>query len=296
MTKRLFLLPLLLALGFSACGGTREAGGDDNKSGGIDVETDVDASSSAGNTSSDVSSESSEEDSGDVGTNSNIDPDGKQEEEGCKGVDFLIVVDNSGSMGDEQQNLAASFPNFLATLQETLGDDADEFHLRMGIERVLELIEGERLAPTHLHHVDDGASAFHHVLHAGAEHAVDADEHLVAGLDEVDRAALHPGHAGAAHGKRQRVLRLEDLAEHRAGVVHEREVLRIEVPERGGAERAEHAVRDGAGTGTGQDALSRLGGRQCGGHENGRQGSGVERGRLTLVRQRTAANAIAGGR
>ena len=39
---------------------------------------------------------------------------------GCQGVDFLFVIDNSGSMGDEQENLIASFPGFISTIQNTL--------------------------------------------------------------------------------------------------------------------------------------------------------------------------------
>ncbi len=46
---------------------------------------------------------------------------------GCEKVDFLFVVDNSGSMQDEQQNLANSFPGFIATIQQTLM--AKDYHL-----------------------------------------------------------------------------------------------------------------------------------------------------------------------
>ncbi|MBC8072376.1 MAG: hypothetical protein IAG13_28900 [Deltaproteobacteria bacterium] len=45
---------------------------------------------------------------------------------GCEKVDFLFVLDNSISMGDEQQNLAASFPSFIATIQN---DVVDNFHV-----------------------------------------------------------------------------------------------------------------------------------------------------------------------
>jgi hypothetical protein len=38
--------------------------------------------------------------------------------QGCKKVDFLFVVDNSGSMQHYQQQLAASFPGFIATIRE----------------------------------------------------------------------------------------------------------------------------------------------------------------------------------
>ena len=48
-------------------------------------------------------------------------------EEGCQKVDFLFVVDNSISMGDEQQNLGNSFPNFIDTIQGQV--EADDYHI-----------------------------------------------------------------------------------------------------------------------------------------------------------------------
>lgn len=47
--------------------------------------------------------------------------------EGCDKVDFLFVLDNSISMGDEQQNLAASFPGFISTIQSTV--EAQDYHI-----------------------------------------------------------------------------------------------------------------------------------------------------------------------
>ncbi|MBL8943795.1 MAG: hypothetical protein JNK45_11640 [Myxococcales bacterium] len=47
---------------------------------------------------------------------------------GCDKVDFLFIVDNSGSMGDEQSNLINSFPTFISTIQETL-DEAQDYHI-----------------------------------------------------------------------------------------------------------------------------------------------------------------------
>ena len=41
---------------------------------------------------------------------------------GCKKVDLLFVIDNSGSMEDEQSNLVASFPGFIDAMQTTLSD------------------------------------------------------------------------------------------------------------------------------------------------------------------------------
>ena len=48
--------------------------------------------------------------------------------EGCEAIDFLFVIDNSGSMGDNQQNLINSFPGFISKIQETIAD-VDSYHI-----------------------------------------------------------------------------------------------------------------------------------------------------------------------
>ncbi|MBX7081655.1 MAG: hypothetical protein K1X88_20805 [Nannocystaceae bacterium] len=48
--------------------------------------------------------------------------------EGCHKVDFLFVIDNSSSMGDEQDALITSFPGFMLTIQNTL-TDAQDYHV-----------------------------------------------------------------------------------------------------------------------------------------------------------------------
>ena len=136
-------------------------------------------------------------------------------------------------------------------------NDADEFHLRMRVERRLDLLQRNHVAPRRLDRVDGRAAALHHILHARAEYAVDAHDHLVARLDEIDRAAFHAGHARAADGKREPVFRAHHLAEHRARVIHDREILRIEMPQRGRRHRAKHALRHRARTGPEEDAFVR---------------------------------------
>ncbi|MFI5293357.1 MAG: hypothetical protein ACHQ02_10870, partial [Candidatus Limnocylindrales bacterium] len=37
----------------------------------------------------------------------------------CEKIDFLFVVDNSGSMGEEQTNLATNFPAFIALIEDS---------------------------------------------------------------------------------------------------------------------------------------------------------------------------------
>ncbi len=49
------------------------------------------------------------------------------EEGGCEKIDFLFVIDNSGSMQDEQEALAASFPGFISEIQTTVM--AEDFHI-----------------------------------------------------------------------------------------------------------------------------------------------------------------------
>ncbi len=48
--------------------------------------------------------------------------------EGCAAIDFLFVIDNSGSMGDNQQALIGSFPGFIQKIQETIAD-VDSYHI-----------------------------------------------------------------------------------------------------------------------------------------------------------------------
>ena len=48
--------------------------------------------------------------------------------EGCKKVDLLFVIDNSGSMADEQINLVASFPAFIDEIQTQL-EDTEGYHI-----------------------------------------------------------------------------------------------------------------------------------------------------------------------
>ncbi len=59
--------------------------------------------------------------------NPTFDPDG-DDESGCDKVDFLFVIDNSGSMGPFQENLVSNFPGFINTIQSTL-DEAQDYHI-----------------------------------------------------------------------------------------------------------------------------------------------------------------------
>lgn len=57
-----------------------------------------------------------------------IDPDPETGEvAGCQKIDFLFVVDNSGSMADEQEALANSFNGFITSIQNTVM--AKDYHI-----------------------------------------------------------------------------------------------------------------------------------------------------------------------
>lgn len=58
-----------------------------------------------------------------------VQPDSHMEvQEGCKKVDFLFIIDNSGSMADNQEDLANNFPNFIDGIQATL-EEVDEYQV-----------------------------------------------------------------------------------------------------------------------------------------------------------------------
>lgn len=92
-------------------------------------------SDSAGVTDSDdsgvsASSASASGGSGDVKFDLGQLPDGGElpEDTGCENVDLLFVIDNSGSMADEQQNLINSFPGFAEAMKSQL-ESAMSYHV-----------------------------------------------------------------------------------------------------------------------------------------------------------------------
>ena len=55
-------------------------------------------------------------------------PDAPPADEGCAAVDFLFVIDNSGSMLSAQDNLVSNFPAFIDGIRSTLVN-VDSFHV-----------------------------------------------------------------------------------------------------------------------------------------------------------------------
>lgn len=148
------LLALVASLSLAACSddgdrrSTASAGvsgvvslgptGDSQSSTDAPTSTEPTGSSGAPVTSSDSSSAGGDDESNSNGSNGSgglkFDigdaPDGglPQEPKACVKVDLLFVVDNSGSMKDEQDNLVASFPGFVQEIQQQLVD-AESLHI-----------------------------------------------------------------------------------------------------------------------------------------------------------------------
>lgn len=72
---------------------------------------------------SDSDSDGGEEPKFDLGAS----PEPKKPNDVCP-IDFLFVIDNSGSMASEQENLANSVPKFIDTIRTKI-KDLDEFHI-----------------------------------------------------------------------------------------------------------------------------------------------------------------------
>lgn len=99
--------------------GTASATGADDTSG-----TDSTPSTSGSSTSGAPTSDDDGPPLFDVGTDQDIEP---QNEQGCEKIDFLFVVDNSGSMSEEQAALTNSFPGFINEIQNTVM--AQDYHI-----------------------------------------------------------------------------------------------------------------------------------------------------------------------
>ncbi len=106
--------------------------------------------------------------------------------------------------------------------------------------------------------MNGGAVAFGHLDHAGAEVAADPDHHLIARLDQIGDAGLHPCAAGARHGEGELVGGPEDVLEHAPGVIHDGQVLGIEVAEGGFGQSGKDAGADIARAGAHEDAFGRV--------------------------------------
>ena len=104
--------------------------GSDPQSNAFDTDTPQTTADSTGTTEGAEGTEDPASSSGDVDPTDSpatgVDPDA---EVGCDAVDFLFVIDNSGSMADEQQQLVESVPGFVAAIEERLPAGTGTYHV-----------------------------------------------------------------------------------------------------------------------------------------------------------------------
>lgn len=122
-SRALALVTLTACLPLIACGEAREKTLQDEE--GISDEPDDDDGDGTGGDDDDDSTQKL--DAGEPSTSDAGDGGEPDTDPGCKNIDFLFVIDNSGSMGDEQQNLRNSVPEFVNAIYSVL--DLDTINL-----------------------------------------------------------------------------------------------------------------------------------------------------------------------
>ncbi|MCP4675078.1 MAG: hypothetical protein GY854_06155 [Deltaproteobacteria bacterium] len=115
------LLVVLSVLGsiVPACDANDESrsGGDADSDTDVDTDTDTDID---GDTDTDTDSDTDSDTSTSAGT-------------GCSSMDILFIIDNSGSMIEEQQNLSKNFPEFVEVLDDYFSGASAQLSYRVGV-------------------------------------------------------------------------------------------------------------------------------------------------------------------
>ncbi len=107
----------------------------------------------------------------------------------------------------------------------------DHAHGGETIQRRGDLLGLEDLSPGPVDAPQAPADPLGDVAHAAAEKAVDADQNLVVGLNQVDQGRLHAGAAGARDRQGQGIVGPEEGAQSRLHPVHQRQEVGVQVAE-----------------------------------------------------------------
>ena len=143
---------------------------------------------------------------------------------------------------------------FLRDLAERLGvalragrgfgmHEGEDLCIRIRLEGVAHLVRIDRRAPGVVDDHRHAAGAFDVFQHTAAEHAVAADDHLVAWLHQVDETHFHPRRAWRRDREGQRVLGLERHAQHGLDLFHQVDERGVEVADG----RTCHGIEDALG-------------------------------------------------
>ena len=152
VTNLLSSIPLASTLALLACGGpARSDNTDDGTDTGIDPGPDTGLDEGGSDEGGSDEGGSDEGDPMDTGPSVKLDAPSSEtgmgdagdgvEDWGCERVDLLFVIDNSGSMDDEQVNLVNSVPSFISEIQTQLAD-ADSYHVGVITSDEYEFNEG----------------------------------------------------------------------------------------------------------------------------------------------------------
>ncbi len=122
--------------------------------------------------------------------------------------------------------------------------ESHQFGIGIGPERLLQFVRINHAAPFIFQHDRCRTTALDVFLHAPAEHAVLADDHLVTRLDQVDEAGFHAGRTRCRNRKRQFVFGLKGVLQQRFHLFHHSDKGRIEMANGGPRQRFEYARTD----------------------------------------------------
>ncbi len=123
MQRTVRQISLGLALFTLACGGDDRPEMTGGEAGGLTVADSIDPGDSGTDSGDDESSGGSDSGVDPTGANPTAAGDEGGSDAGCRAVDLLFVIDNSGSMEDEQANLISSFPGFINAMKDQLSED-----------------------------------------------------------------------------------------------------------------------------------------------------------------------------
>ena len=118
--------------------------------------------------------------------------------------------------------------------------NGDDLYPPSVLQRRLDPLRLDQLAPVRLDKRDLAAAAPHHVRHPHREVPILADDDRIARLDDVVDRRLHPCRAGARNRHREVVLRPEHRPQRPLRVVEQLDEHRVKVPDHRRGHRAVH--------------------------------------------------------
>ena len=119
-------------------------------------------------------------------------------------------------------------------------NDRNRLDLRVTLKCLLNLRRLEHLSPGPVDPVQNPADPLDDIAHPVSKNTIDANQHLVSRLDNIDEGRLHARAPGPGNRYRQAVFSPEKPAEHLLYAVHNRQELRIEVADQG----LRHSLKD----------------------------------------------------